>query len=214
MYKFFFQFLNFINLRNIVVNSNKFFNNSWNFNNTILSLNNRFSNSSLNFFHNLIIVRNYFLDFLQDFPSNGLFNDSFDLFNSDVVNLYLHDVFDFLNNMNKFFDFPVNRNNNLNNFVDWDRNFNRNNNRFFDFNNFFNFNNFRNDSIDFNVSRNLYSSLHNSFGLFLNNLHHFDSFFNWDNLINEFFNNSIDFSVDIVNLFNFDDSVLNDGNLN
>lgn len=210
----FFKMLNFIDFGNIVVNGNQFFNDGGNLNNTVLCLNNRLSNLNLHLLDLLIVVRYNLFDFLQDFSDNWFLNDSFNLLHTDIINFNLNDILDFLNNLNKFFNFSVNWNDNLNDFVDRDWNFNRYDGRSFDFNDFFYLDNLRDDSIDLDLSGNLNSGFNNFFRFFLYNLHYFNCFFDWNDLVNEFLNYSINLGVDVVDLFNFDNAVLDDRHLN
>lgn len=116
--------------------------------------------------------------------------------------------------MNYLLDLSFNRHNFFNDAVNWDRHFDWNNSGLFNFDHFLYFNNLRYNSFNFDFSWYFNSNLDYLFGLFLYDFNNFVCFFNRNNLLDVFLDYSIDFSVDVLNGFNLNDSVLDDGDLN
>jgi hypothetical protein len=97
----------------------------------------------------------------------------------------LNDLFNFFYDLDQLFNDSFIRNGNF----DWDGDW------LFNFDKFFNLNDLRNDSVYVNLLWYLDSNFDNFFIDLLNGVDSFDNFFDWDDLFNDFFNNSFNFVI-------------------
>ena len=203
-----FKLLNFIDSGDFVIDGHQFFNDGWHFNNSVLILNSRLSDSGLNFLDNFVDVRSDLFNFLYHFTNDCFLYGSIDLFDSNILYSHLNDSFDLLNDLDNFLDFSIDLNDNLNNSIYGNWHFDWHNSGLFNFDDSLNFNYLRDNSVNLDFSWDFNSGLNNPFSGLFNNLDNFDHLFKWYDLLHYSFNNSVNFSIDVVDLFNFHDSVL------
>ena len=151
--------------------------------------------------------------------SDNLFSDNlnfffrysldFSVFDSDFYNFL-----DFLNDLNNFLDISFNWNNFFNYSVDWNWDLYWYSIRPFSFEELGNFMDNWNNSINKDLFGDLYSLLNNSLIFFFDNINSFNNLFNFNDFLDNFFNNLRLGDVSINWDFNFFDSVLIEWHLN
>ena len=126
----------------------------------------------------------------------------------------MNNFLDLLSYLDYFLDLSLDSDEFLYYSVNWNWNLDWNSEWFVDLNYFLNLNNFWYYSIYLNFSWNFNSNLYNFFTFFFNDSNDLVSFLIWNNFLNYFFYNSVNFIVNVLDDFNLFDSFLNDWNLN
>ena len=126
----------------------------------------------------------------------------------------MNNFLDLLSYLNYFLDLSFDSNEFLYYSVHWHWNLDWNSECFVNLNYFLNLTTFWYYSIHLNFSWNFNSNLYNFFTFFFNDSNDLVSFLIWNNFLNDFFYNSVNFIVNVLNDFNFFNSFLNDWNLN
>ncbi len=208
--------LHLVNLWNLICNCDDLLDDVGNFDNLLHCGVDRdnFLPHDLNFLDDLVHVRNDLFDLLDHLSHNWSLNILDHLLNSNFLDSDLNHLLDLLGDLHDLFDFPLNSHELLDDSVNWDWHLNGNSERSVHLHNLFDFHNLGHDSVNMKLSWNFNLDFDDLFAFFLDDLDSFDHSLNWDHFLDNLFDNSVDFVVDVLDDFDFLDALLNDGDLN
>lgn len=205
---------NLIHSRYFVIDTDYSLDNGWHFSDGLLDLRNWLSDFSLDFLEIFIIIGDYLLDLLDQL-ANDRFLDNIDyLLDTNFFTSNLDDLLHFLDDLDYFFYFSIDRDDLLNDPVDWHWDFDGNDGGLFDFDHFFNFDHLGNNAIDCDLLRYVYTNLNDLLLFLIDYLHNLDYLLNRHYLLHNLFNYSFNLIKNILDDFHLNNLILDDRHLN
>lgn len=137
-----------------------------------------------------------------------------DLLDLNLLKSNLHNLFDFLGHLDDLLNLSLDWNELLDDSVNWDWNLNWDSEWPIHLDDLLYFDDLWNDSLDLQFSGDFDFHFDDLLAFLLDDLDFFKDSFNWHNFFYNFFNDSVNFVVEVFDDFDFLDSFLDDWNLN
>jgi hypothetical protein len=210
------QLLNLINLRNFVGNGNDLFNEVLHRLDFLYDRLNRHNllSDRWHFLYGFLDIRHNLLDLFDSLVDDDPLSQSLHFLNAHLFDANLHDLLDDLWYLNDLFYLLMHRHHLLNDAVDWHWNFDSDSCWFINFHDLLHFNSPSHDLLNFDLAWYLHSHLNYFFDWLLNDISLFNDLLEGYNLLDDLFDDLLDFMIDVLDDFNFDELLCNDGNLN